>query len=277
MAGQPVNQPGSSDRAVADQVFYRSRDGSLCPTPLAAGPPWLPGTQHGSMIVALAARAVAGVPSAVPMQLARLTVDLSRPVPIGATTVRTSVSRDGRRVQVVDLDVEVEGVVRARASALRIRVEPGLVPAATLPPAAAPADLTRTGPDGAALPSPLGPDPLWDAHRARWESYAPGEGSVWLRPHCRLVEDEPLTPTVRAALVADLIMSGGGLLPPADFVVVNPDLSLLLERPPDGEWINVRSRVRVGPDGLGQSEGTLHDRTGRFARVCKSLLVSGGS
>jgi hypothetical protein len=55
---------------------------------------------------------------------------------------------------------------------------------------------------------------------------------------------------------------------------VNPDLTLFLGRPPVGAWINVRSIVRIGPDGVGQSEGTLYDIQGRIGRVCKSLLVS---
>lgn len=264
-----------ADRPVTDsrgQAFYH-RDGEvLQPTPLAAGPPWLPGTQHGSAIAALATRQAEQTPAAAAMQLARLTVDLSRAVPTGPTSVRASVSRDGRRVQVIDLEIVVAGEVKARACALRIRVEPGVVPAALLSPASA-AD--RGGePGSAALPAPFGPDPLWDAHSARWESYRPGAGSVWLLPQVPLVEGEELTPAVRATLCADLIMSGGGALPAAKYTVVNPDLSVFLERPPDEGWINVRSAVRIGTQGTGSGEGTLHDSHGRFARVCKSLLVT---
>jgi hypothetical protein len=249
-------------------AFYESEpSGALQPTALAAGPPWLPGTQHGSMVAALIARAAEAVPAAVPMQLARLSVDLTRAVPTGRTRLRTSVAREGRRVQVVDVELLVAGEVRARGSVLRIRVEPGLASAS----APWPDHEAGSGPDSPTIASPLGPDPLWDAHDARWQHAAPGEGSVWLRPHRQLVEGEPLSPTLRAALVADLIMSNGGAV--ADRTVVNPDLTLFLHRPPVGPWINVRSRVRIGPDGIGQSEGSLHDEQGWVGRVCKTLLV----
>ena len=74
-------------------------------------------------------------------------------------------------------------------------------------------------------------------------------------------------------MVADLVMSSGGLLPIDDYVVINPDLTLALTRLPAGEWVSLRSRVRLGADGLGQSEGALFDEHGFFGRVLKSLLV----
>ena len=75
------------------------------------------------------------------------------------------------------------------------------------------------------------------------------------------------------AAVADLVMSGGGLLPMDRYAVVNADLTLAVLRPPAGEWIQIRSRVWLGPDGTGQSEGRLFDERGRIGRALKSLLV----
>lgn len=256
-------------------AFYRRDDGGgLVPTELAAGPAWLPGSQHGSAVTALMARAVEATPSAGPMHLARLTVDLSRRVPTGPTEVRSAIARDGRRVQLVETDLVVDGEVRARAHALRIRVDDGVIAAPDLP-AAWPDDDAggEPGPDAGTAASPTGSDGLWEAHHARWVDGTPGAGVVWLRPSHPLVDGEPLTPTIRVALVADLVMSGGGLLSHDDYLVVNPDLTLLLSRPPIGEWIAVHSRVRLRPDGTGQSEGALYDEHGWIGRALKTLLV----
>jgi len=255
------------------EPFYRlTENGDLVPTPLAAGPPWMPSLQHGSMVTALLARAIEAAPSAAPMRLARLTVELARAVPMGPTQVEVKATRDGRRLQAFDAHVVVEGEVRARGTALRIRTHDQLVDARHSP-AAWPDDVVVVRPEDANAPSPMGPDLLWDAHQARWEDATPGAGRVWLRPRHPLVQGEPITPTVRVAMVADLVMSSGGLLPIDDYVVINPDLTLALTRLPAGEWVSLRSRVRLGADGLGQSEGALFDEHGFFGRVLKSLLV----
>jgi hypothetical protein len=256
------------DAQPVTEAFYSvEADGGLRPTALASGPPWLPGTQHGSMVTALMARAVEAAPAPGPMQLSRLTVELSRPVPFGSTRLETAIVRDGKRVQTLDVTLLVDGAPWSRGSALRIRADDVLDD----PDRPAPADNTdRPPPVGS--PSPLGPDPLWDAHDARWESFGPGTGVVWLRPHRPLVEGEVLTPTVRTALVADLVMTVGTLLPRERYVVVNPDLTLALTRPA-GEWIRVESTVRLNRAGAGHSEGVLSDGAGWVGRVVKSLLV----
>lgn len=256
----------------ASHFYSRGNGQELLPTELAAGPPWLPGTQHGSAVTALMARAVEATPAATTMHLSRLTVDLSRPVPFGPTTVETAIVRDGRRVQVLDVVLRVNGDPYSRASAMRLRIDDGVV-AAVDRPAPWLEDIDVPQPTSEAVATPFERDTLWSAHEAHWVSYTPGTGSVWLRPTRTLVEGEDLSATMRVAMIADLVMSGGGLLPPDRYLVVNPDLTLALSRPPESEWILVRSRVRLGPDGTGQSEGTLYDELGWIGRSLKSLLV----
>jgi hypothetical protein len=253
--------------------FYRRDDaGRYLPTDLASGPPWVPGSQHGSAVTALLARAVELAPAPTPMRLVRLTVDLSRAVPYGPTDVRLETVRSGRRVQVLEAEMVVAGEVRARASALRLRVDDAVLLVGEAP-APWPDDAAPVGPGDARATSPVGHDALWEAHDARWQDGTAGAGCVWLRPRHPLVEGEELSPTLRAAMVADLAMSGGGLLPAGGFAVVNADLTLALVRPPAGDWLAVRSRVRLHTDGTGQTEAALSDGMGCFGRVLKSLLV----
>ena len=83
---------------------------------------WSNGVQHGGPPVGLLARAVEQVPTVVPMQVTRLTVDLFREVPIdNPLTVSTSVIRDGRRIQAVEASLVAAGQPVARASGLKIR------------------------------------------------------------------------------------------------------------------------------------------------------------
>jgi hypothetical protein len=250
------------------EAFYSvDPDGGLRPTARAGGPPWLPGTQHGSMVTALMARAVEAAPAPGPMQLSRLTVELARPVPLGSTRVETVIARGGKRVQTLDVTLLVDGEPWSRGSALRIRAD-DVLDGIDVPEL----DVAQSGPPRVGAPSPLGPAALFDAHDARWESFHPGRGVVWMRPHVPLVEGEALTPTIRTALVADLVMTVGTLLPRERYEAVNPDLTLALTRPA-GEWIRIESTVRINRAGAGHSEGVLSDAEGWVGRVVKSLLV----
>ncbi len=106
-----------------EPLFDRTTVGGvevLVPHERASGP-WFPGVQHGGAVAGIVMRAIEGLPSAVPMAVTRLTLDLSRKVPLRATTVETRVVRDGMRVQAVEAVVAVDGVEVSRATALRLR------------------------------------------------------------------------------------------------------------------------------------------------------------
>ena len=94
---------------------------------------------------------------------------------------------------------------------------------------------------------------------------------TWFRMTSPLVAGEEPSPTVRVASVADMTISAASRLG-AHWVSINPEVSLQLEREPHGEWMCVSSVVRFGDDGVGMSEGVIHDRTGRIGRTAKSLL-----
>src|SRR5206468_5499775 len=90
------------------------------PTELSRGP-WSPDAQHGGPPAALLARAIERFADGEAMQVARLTVELLRPVPLTPLVVTTAWSRPGRRVQLVEVHLHAGDVEVARASGLRIR------------------------------------------------------------------------------------------------------------------------------------------------------------
>ena len=67
-------------------------------SPDAAGP-WDPRMQHGSAPAALVVWAAEAIPTPVPMQIARVTIDLMRPVPVAPLTIETEILREGRKIQ----------------------------------------------------------------------------------------------------------------------------------------------------------------------------------
>ena len=103
----------------------------------------------------------------------------------------------------------------------------------------------------------------------------PGQGhcQMWMRQRIPLVPDEAPTGLQRLMCVAD---SGNGVsmvLDPRRFSFVNPDLTVNLRRPPEGEWICLDAATHVQPSGLGMAESRLWDCHGVVANGTQNLLV----
>ncbi len=136
------------------EAIYTQRDGLLVPSGHARGP-WDPNSQHGGGPAALLVRAVEQLEAPGPMLLARLTVEFLGAVPLAPMEVRAEIVRPGRRLQLAEASIVVDGkeVCRARASRLRraaVTVPDGAIPEPRIP-----------GPDGIEPHSiPLMPDGL---------------------------------------------------------------------------------------------------------------------
>src|SRR5262249_7661926 len=102
------------------ESIYRV-EGGIAETGACAGGPWDPKLQHGAAPAALACWAIERMPSAAPMRVVRLTIDLLRPVPVAPLIIETGVLREGRKIQLVGVRLLVEGIEVVRASALRVR------------------------------------------------------------------------------------------------------------------------------------------------------------
>jgi hypothetical protein len=253
------------------------------PTDHARGP-WDPRACHGGPVGALLARAVERCEpqSTVDWQVARLTVELTRPVPVGRPLTLTSeIERPGRKVslvaaRLVDGDTEV-----ARVRALRIR-STDLV----LPPDA-----------GQPLPDPPGTPDDVDRERVVWAvdgdiafhadacEHRFTEGSwersgpvgVWIRLLVDVVPGESPSGVQRAAAAADFGNGVSNGIPHDRYTFINPDLTVHLLRPPLGEWIGMRSATHYGrpsgSTGVGFAESALYDVQGRLGRSVQSLLI----
>jgi hypothetical protein len=261
---------------VADALFLPDGERWL-PTDWARGP-WSPDALHGGPVAALTAREVERQEAPGPMLLARLTLELMRPVPLRPLTVTGRVSRPGRKVQLVDVSVRDGELEVARATGLRVRLAD--VP---LPP-----DLDTAVGTGATVgvPGPAESSPQADTWR--WRAYHNsavevryargawtelGAASVWLRLLVPVVPDEEPSPVVRAMAAADFGNGVSQVLPFGRYFFLNPELTVHLLRPPVGEWVRLDATSHVAAHGVGFADSAIADERGLIGRAAQSLLV----
>lgn len=252
------------------EPWFRPEAGGLRSTGVAVSP-HAPGAQHGAAVAALVARAADLVPADGPMDIVRITVDLTKVVPIGLVTVGTNVRRNGKRLQVIEVTISVDGEPRSRSEVLRL-LRDELIDPADLPEPLVGDQIPVVLPEQRPADTPWGMSPFMQGIECTFEAYQPGRGLYALRLSDQMVEGEVMTPATRAAVASDLVMTAGGLAP--TYGIVNTDITLAMNRLPIGEVIRIASRVRLNRS-WGSSEGALLDVHGHFATVSKSLLIMG--
>jgi hypothetical protein len=307
---------------VSESVFVPVGDGRFVPTERARGP-WDPQALHGGAPAALLTSAFERVQPGAELQIARLSFEFLRPVPMAPLKLSTRIVRPGRRVQELvgelsapsapavtpasreaaqtasagDPGIPAEQVV-CRASALRVQAVPTGLPqlpgtdtlatapdAGGTPPAAV--DVHGWAVNGRAMPSPQAAAPLEFSlegsggvsfasameMRSPGGTLALGPGQVWMRLRGELVRGEQPTALARMAACADFANGISAALPFEEFLFINADLAIHLQREPRGEWIGLDARTLLCPGGSGLSDTVLHDEHGPCGRAFQSLIV----
>jgi hypothetical protein len=249
--------------------FFRADGDLLVPAAFAASP-WGP-VLHGRLIGGLTARAAEQARAEAPeMTWGRLTVDLFRSVPLAPVSVTTRSVRAGRRIAVLDVTVEQDGVPVGQGRAVLLRRSEQ--PAGTFRPAPA---------WDAPTPPRLGPPRSSSTSRwtAPWESWTVGgpggpvSGGLWIRDIHPLVTGEPLTPVVRVAMAADLASpvsnySDRGLS------FINADYTVYLGREPHGEYVGIQPAWHISEDGVAAGHCVLHDLRGAAGFVTTAAVAN---
>jgi len=251
------------------------RDGDrYVPTQLTRGP-WDPRAMHGGAPSALFAHACETHDPGPANFVARITVELLRPVPLVPMTLRVRTIRPGRKVQWLEaalLDDDEREM--ARATVLRLRT----------------AEVDTTGSVGivADAPPPVAaggePPPFFgrgdigfwsanDVRIARGNWMEPGPGIAWLRLRCPVVAGEELSPCTRVAAAADFGSGVGNPLRYTHASGIHADVTISLHRHPVTEWICLDSGAWVQPNGVGLAETRLYDEQGPIGRAAQTLLV----
>lgn len=243
---------------------------------------WYPDGQHGGVVAALLTAVVEDVPTLTPMEVARVTVEIFRVVPVTTLEAIVEIIREGKRIQtcqvrLLDGDTEV-----ARALVQRLRTT----------------ELDFPTTFGEVLDPPAGPEGLADIRfadvvpfpgdaltfgrgavtirEAKGAFAVPGPATVWFRIGSPLIAGALLSPTQRAVLAADF---SNGLSRHADgseWVFMNSDLSIHLARPPRGEWVALDGESIWDRGGRGVATSHLFDAQGPIGRATQTLFLDAG-
>jgi hypothetical protein len=257
-------------------------DGDHFVPTMAAQGPWDPTTAHGGPVAGLLAREIERTPQDDPRRVARLTIDMMRPVPLQPLRVTHEVVRAGRQIQVVDASLWWGEKLVARATGLRVHVGHDIRTRADRRHAAVQPAIP--GPDeaeldGIGLPEEIHFEPpgLFRALELRRVVGHQGSGVpavAWGRLTLPLVDGEATSPLAGLACLGDFT---SGLANYADYrryLSPNADLSYHLVRHPTGDWLGLDANTVIGDDGIAQSRARLFDQSGYLGLSATTLVVA---
>jgi acyl-CoA thioesterase len=252
-------------------AIFRVDGNRVVTSPNAAGP-WDSRMQHGSAPAALVVWAAEAIPTPVPMHIARVTVDLMRPVPVAPLTLEREVLREGRKIQLCAVRLLADGVVVVGATVLKVKTQ-----ALKLPSDVADLPVELPGPDQAPEEKPsFSSSPFVTGismRAARGRFGVPGPGAIWYRADRPLVEGAPVSQAMRAVVAADFSNGTSAVLDFREWTFLNADLTVNFARQPVGEWILLDAESWIGPDGAGIASARLADISGYFGRAIQSLVI----
>lgn len=260
-------------------LFRRAGPDEYVPTEYAIGP-WDPSIVHGAAIAALLAGRLEPESQSEEATLARLTVEILAPVPLAPLRLTLADGTVGSRVRrrsAVLSRVEDDRPV-ASASAVAVRRRELDLPAEVrdtetpFPPEAAP---------------PLDEADEVVAERVGWKGFdsqsvvlkwqrnsGDRRTHLWVGLLVPVVEGVERSTVEVAAVAADFSQSAvNRILPFKSWSFRNAEITMHFGRPPEGEWIGVRSEAVLGDVGTGFSSSDLFDRRGRVARSAAALVV----
>lgn len=251
--------------------FFRVEDDHFVGNDPARGP-WAADACHGGPVAGVVVRALESVVA--DKQLARVTINFQRPVPIAGFRVSADIQRDGRASAAATATLTgTDGRVCAVASSLHLAT----ASFESLPTATVARPRFEEAVSGAFL-----------VQRARHglpffqagvevayppgETPDPGPTTVWMRT-LPIVAGERPSPYQALCPLADC---GNAISRNASFAnanFVNPDLTIAVFRLPESEWMASSAVSFWEPSGLGLAQAQLFDTRGAVGFALQTLLV----
>jgi hypothetical protein len=251
------------------EAFYEPLgDGRFAATPHTSGP-WDPRHQHAGPPAALLGRALERCGQREGTLLSRLTFEILGPIPVGEVEVEARVMRPGRTVELLEAELRAGG--RPAMTARAWRMPGAAAPSAGLEgvPATPPRPAEATPP-----PGDFGYGQAVELHFARGAWREPGPATVWTRMRVALVAGEPPSPLQRVLAVADSANGVSAVMPWEEWLFINLDLTVHVQREPRGEWICLDAATTIAEGGAGVARSVLSDDDGPVAYGAQSLLVA---
>jgi acyl-CoA thioesterase len=207
------------------------------------------------------------------MRVARICVDLLRPVPVAPLRCEAEIVREGRKIQLCAVRLLTGDTEVARASVLKLRREPHshaidqpeMVLALPLPDACPEVETSRVS----TTPFVTG----MSMRTAKGGFLQPGPAAIWFRADRPVVEGAPSSPAMRGVIAADFCNATAIPFSFTQWTFINADLTVHFAREPEGEWILLDATSWIGPDGVALAFGKLADARGYFGQAVQSILL----
>lgn len=259
------------------------------PSPDTQGP-WSPEAQHGGPPAGLVATLLQDFDGGAEMLLARTTVELLRPVPLAPLAARVRIVRPGKKVQLVEASLWVNGepdtpgateVVRG----VGLRLRRGSADATELVGHAAVVNAEVNAAAAISTDPSEGERQEFDPDERGFHARAvelrftkgalrsPGPGTMWARLLHPILGVEPTRGVPLAVTLSDFGNAVSSVVDMESWSFINADLTVSLFRDPVGEWMGLDSLTQVSRLGVGQASSALHDSSGPIGRANASLLL----
>lgn len=256
---------------MTDAIFERRGD-AFWATELARGP-WNPDAQHGGAPAALLAGELEQLDPQPHQRIARITYELLRPVPLGELHVQTEVVRPGKRVQLLEATLSSpDGTPLVRARAVRVARAP--VSAGEPPESSPPAPERLTAASAPRWHPESLPGGAVEIRFADGDPTELGPHTAWFRLKVPVIAGEAPTPLQRLMVAADFPNGISNELAWGEWVYINPDLTVYIEREPVGDWVALQAHTRISAGESALAQAVLFDTAGRIGRSLQSLYVA---
>lgn len=256
-------------------ALYEPEDGGVfVPTAYTRGP-WDPRHQHAGPPSALLVHAIEAAAGIADGQVGRIALDILRPVPLEPLRVAARHLRPGRRVEQLEavLTLAADDTELMHARAWRLRSDPLELGDGREPPPPGPEDLQPAGRPSFWSEDTAYIDALeWRFAHGHFDS--PGPAACWTRMLATLLPGRPASPLEHLLVMGDAASGISAVLDWSAWTFANVDLSVALERPPEGEWLGMEGVTRLGDRGAGVCSGAFFDAGGRVGSSSQALLIA---
>ncbi len=253
--------------------YFTTADGEwFTPTDICRGP-WSEDSCHAGPPTGMLARALESLfPE---HQLTRITVNLTRAVPMAGFRIIAEAGHAGRSVATSTATlVDSEGRALVTAQGMHLAGVPAdNLPSVPYTPPALAGVHSRDFPIRRAAGHQL----TSFRHSAEFyypedQNLEPGPLIAWMR--CPpLLADEVPSPFQRICPLADCGNGFSRNAEPWDVSFINPDLTVVLHRQPEGDWLGMDAVSRWEDSGIGMSDALLFDQQGAVGRAVQTLLL----
>jgi len=266
----PIARPYVCD---VPEAFYDALSPGRFQATTATVGPWAAHLSHGSPPAALLLYGMERAHPREDVRVARVTFDFFGPVTVGEVTLTTEIVRPGARVELSRARLATAGKVDMEAAAWRIAAAPGRVPEVLDP-----REVPR-------LPGPQAQTTFPDirsfgyGEALEWRfvegSFSEaGPATVYARPRLPLVGGEATSALGRLLLMVDSANGISAALPLTAFTFVPVELTVSVSRHPRTEWVGMRARTTIDPDGIGHTHADLFDEAGYLGTALQTLFVA---